>query len=226
MSAVLGLALRTLARYVVPLAVATAVVVAPIAFVAFRSPWPRDLATANGAIVRAFVLGLAGWAVQIGLVGAAAPLARSIAAGSPLPQGRALVAALANLARMAVPCLGAIAAVAIGGLALVVPAFVLMVLLALTGASTERGMPAPLFDSAAAVRDQLGIVIAIVAAMLVVDVGLAVAGWKLFAVPLAKKLSPVQWATYGNAVRVVAIGLAATSPVFATLLAATRARAR
>jgi len=127
---------------------------------------------------------------------------------------------------MALPCLAAIAAVLVGGLALVLPALALVVLLSLTGASTERGMPAPLADSVAVVRAHWQPVAAIVAVMLIVDVALALAAWKVFAVPLAKKLKPEQWATYGNVARVVVLGVLATTPVFAALLAAVHARRR
>jgi hypothetical protein len=223
---VIGLALRTIVRYVVPLAIATFLVIAPFAAIAFKSPWPRDLATANFALGRAFALAGLAWIATYVLVGAAAPLVRSVAAGTPLSQPRAVVAAVGNAIRMALPCLAASAAVVIGGLALVVPALALLVLLALTGASTERGMPAPLVDSVAAVRARWRPVVVIIGVMLVVDVVLVFAAWKLVAVPFGKKLSPMQWATYGNVARVVVLGIAATAPIFATLLAAVRVTAR
>jgi hypothetical protein len=212
-------------RYVVPLAVATFVVVAPWAYVAFRAPWPRDLGGANLALARAFAIAGTAWIATFVLVGAAAPLARSIAAGAPLTQARAIVAAIGNMVRMALPCLGASAAVLIGGLALVVPAFVLMAMLALTGASTERGMPAPLVDSVAIVRTSWKPVALVVGAMVVVDVALVFAAWKTVAVPFGKKLKPVEWATYGTVARVVVLGVAVTAPLFATLLAAIGVRA-
>jgi hypothetical protein len=221
---VIALALRTLARYVVPLAMTSVLVTAPLLAIAFRSPWPRNLPTANAALGRAFVLAAAAWMVTFLLVAAAAPLARSVAAGAPLSQPRALLAAFANTARLAVPCLAAIAAVVIGGLALVVPGLLLMVLLSLTGASEERGMPAPLVDSVAAVRARWRPVAAVVAIMIVVDIALVFVAWKLTAVPFAKKLTPAQWATFGNVARVTALGVLATAPIFATLLAAARAR--
>ena len=221
---VLGLALRTLVRYAIPLALATIVVAGPLLVVAFRAPWPRNLPMANAAIARAVVLAILGWAAVLLLVAAAAPLARSLARGAPLAQPRAVAAALANLVRMTLPCLAALGAIAIGGLALVVPALALLVLLALTGASTEPGMPGPLADSVRAVRARWRPVAAIVGAMLLGYAGLVVAGWQLATVPFAKRLSPAEWATYGNVARIVAIGVVATAPVFATLLAAARVR--
>lgn len=220
----IALALRTLVRYCIPLALASLVVTAPFFALAYRSPWPRNLPMANAALGRAFAIAAVAWIATLLLVAAAAPLARSLAAGAPLSQPRALVAAFANLVRMALPCLAASATVVIGGLALVVPALALVVLLALTGASEERGMPAPLVDSAATVRARWRPIALIVASMLVVNIALAFAAWKLTAVPFAKKLTPAQWATFGTVARVVALGVLVTAPVFGTLLAAARVR--
>ena len=220
----IALALRTLVRYIVPLALASVLVTAPLLALAFRAPWPRNLPTANAALGRAFVIAGIAWIATFLLVAAAAPLARSLAAGTPLSQPRALVAAIASVFRMALPCLAASAAVAIGGLALVVPALVLMVLLSLTGASEERGLPAPLVDSVAAVRARWQPIALIVAIMIAVNVALVFIAWKVVAVPFAAKLKPAQWATFGNVARVVALGVLATAPLFGTLLAAARAR--
>ena len=220
----IGLALRTLVRYAVPLAIASAIVVGPVVLVADRAPWPNNLPAANAALVRAWILAATGWMLVFVLVAAAAPLVRSLAAGAPLSQLAALRAAIANMLRMALPCIAAIGAVVVGGLALAVPALLLLALLSLTGASTERGMPAPLVDSVQAVRVQWKVVALIVIAMLVVHAALVVGAWKLATVPFAKKLAPHQWATYGNVARIVAIGLFASTPIFATLLAAARAR--
>lgn len=218
------IALRALVRYVIPLAIATLVVGGPLLYVAFRAPWPRDLASANAALVRAWMIATSGWMLVFVLVAAAAPLVRSLAAGAPLSQARAIHATLANLVRMLMPCIAAIGVVLVGGLALVVPALFLVVALALTGASTEPGMPAPLADSVHAVRAQWRTVALVVGAMFVVDAALVLVTWKTAAVPFAKKLAPAQWATYGNVARITAIGAVATAPVFATLLAAVRAR--
>ena len=221
----IGLALRTLARYIVPIAMLAVLVCAPLMLVAFSGPWPQNPPAANLALGRAFAIAGTAWMATFVLVGAVAPLARSVAAGAPLSQPRALYEAAANALRMVLPCLAACVAVLVGGLALVLPAFALMVLLSLTGASTERGIPAPLADSVAIVRAHWKPVVAIVIAMLVVDAALALAAWKVVAVPFGKKLKPAQWATYGSVARVVALGVFATTPVFASLLAAVRARA-
>lgn len=221
----ISLGLRTFVRYLVPLALLAVIVCAPLVLVAFSAPWPQNPKTANVAIGRAFAIAALAWIPALVLVGAAAPLARSLAAGAPLSQPRALYEAFANTVRMALPCLAACVAIAVGGLALVVPAFLLMALLALTGASTERGISGPLADSAAHVRAHWKPVVAIVVAMIVVDLALALVAWKVFAVPFDKKLKAVQYAPYGSIARIVALGVLATTPVFASLFAAVRARA-
>jgi len=175
----LGLAARTFARYLVPLAIVTVVVLAPVVGLALRVRPPADLAGAQRMLRLAWILAGSAWAFQLVLVGAAAPLARALAAGAPVSQLRALGLALAGIVRGALPCLAAIGAVLVGGLALVVPGVALLVLFSVTGASRERGMPAPLVDSAAVVRAQLPVVAAIVAAMLAVDLALAFGAWKV-----------------------------------------------
>lgn len=216
----IALAARTIVRYVVPLAIVTMIVVTPWAYVAVKSPWPRDLPGANFALARAFVLAGTAWIATFVIVGAVAPLVRSVADGAPLSQVRAVVAAIGNGVRMGVPCLAASAAVLVGGMALVVPAFLLMVMLSLTGTSRERGMPAPLVESVALVRGCWKPVALVIGVMIVVDVALVIVAWKTVAVPFGKKLKPIEWATYGNVARVVVIGIAVSAPVFATVLAA------
>ena len=220
----IGLALRTLLRYLVPLAIVSTIVAAPVLLVAYRARWPHNMATANAAMLRASLLAATGWMLVLVLVAAAAPLVRSLSIDKPLSQLAATRAALANMLRMLLPCVAAIGAVLVGGLALVVPALVLLVALSLTGTSEERGMPAPLVDSVQAVRARWKLVAVIVFAILAVDAALVLGAWKLATVPFAKKLAPQQWATYGNVARIVAIGVFATAPIFATLLAAARVK--
>lgn len=220
----LGLAARTCARYALPLAIVTLLVMAPVLVVAWRVRPPADLAGAQRTLRLAWILAGSAWMFQLVLVAAAAPLARALAAGAPLPQLRALGAALAGVVRGALPCLAAIACVLVGGIALVVPGIALLVLFALVGASPARGMPAPLVDSAAAVRAQLPLVAAIVGVMLVVDLALAWTAWKALAVPIAHKVKPGQLAAYRDIVRVVALGVVVAAPPIACALAAVRAR--
>jgi hypothetical protein len=221
-----ALALRTLWRYPLPLAVASVIVLSPLVWIALRVPAPPNTAGARATLVLAWLVAGTGFTLQLLLVAAAAPLARSLVAGAPLSQPRALAASLVQLLRMLVPCAVALATVAIGGLALVVPGLVLLVLLSLTGASTACGLPGPLVDSIAVVRANLRGVVIAVAAILLLDLAIALAAQLAVAAPLVRKMKPPQLATYRDVVRVVVLGVAIVSPVGACILAAIRARHR
>lgn len=218
------LALRTYARYAVPLTLLSVVVLAPLLYVAFRVPPPKDPIRARAALHLAWMLAGSAWMFQLVLVGAAAPLARAIARGEAPSQLRALGIAAVHLARGAVPALAAIAAVALGGLALVVPGLVLLVLFSLAAASPLPGLRAALEDSATCVREHARTVIAIVIAMLAIDLAIALVAKHVLVVPLGKRMAPAQLAAYRDVVRTVAVACVAVSPMIAAALAAVRAR--
>ncbi|MGN6105504.1 MAG: hypothetical protein ACTHU0_10400 [Kofleriaceae bacterium] len=219
------LALRTYLRYLVPLTALSAVALAPWWLVALRVAPPSDPAGARAVLRLGWMLAATAWIGQLALVGAAAPLARALEAGRPLAQLRALRDGAVQLVRGALPWLAAVAAIAIGGLALVVPGAALLVLFALTTASTERGIPAPLLDSAAIARRDLARVAAVVGAILVVDLAIAFAAQRALApAPVPKKLSPAQLASYANGLRAIAAALILGSPIAAAALAALHAR--
>jgi hypothetical protein len=222
--AIVGLALRTLGRYLLPLALLSAIVLSPIIWTMLRVPLPPHTAGARSLLVLAWVLAGSAFAFQLVLVAAAAPLARSLAAGRPLSQPDALVAGLVQLVRMLLPCALALVAIALGGLALVVPGLVLLVLLSLTGASTACGLPAPLVDSIAVARANLRAVVLAVAAIVVVDLAIALLAQLVLAAPIVKKMKPPQLATYRDLVRTVGIGVTLVSPLAACVLAAIHAR--
>ena len=118
-------------------------------------------------------------------------------------------------------------AVVLGGVALVVPGLLLLVLLALTGASERLGEPPPaaLVDSVAVARANLPRVAWVVSAILVANLAVAfVLQWQL--VPhITKKLSVAKLAPVQTFVRLVPLALAALSPLAACALAAAYARA-
>jgi hypothetical protein len=125
-----------------------------------------------------------------------------------------------------VPCIVAAAAIAIASLALVVPGIVMLVLLALTGASSERGLPAPLVDSIAVARKHLPAVALSVAAMLALDVAIGVvAQQSLVTIPIPRLPSPAQLAAFRSFARAIALALVIASPLPATVLATIRSRA-
>lgn len=218
------LALRTYARYAVPLTLLSAAVFAPLVYVAFRVPPPKDAIKARAALQLAWLIAGSAWAFQLVLVGAAAPLARAIAAGEAPSQLRALLVAAVHLVRGVVPALAAIVAVALGGVALVVPGVVLLVVFSLAAASTEPSVRAALDDSVACVRAHAGTVCAIVAAMVAVDVAIALVAKHTLTVPIGKRMPPARLAAYRDVVRTVAVACVVVSPMFAAALAAVRAR--
>jgi hypothetical protein len=219
------LALRTWLRYVLPLTIVSALVHIPVLRFAWKVELPKDAAAAKSLLVAVWLVAGTAWITQLVLVAAAAPAARSLAAGTPLAQWRALVAGLANVVRMVLPIGCVVAAVLVGGMALVVPGVLLLGLLALTAASTEPGLPAPLLDSVAVVRKHWRPVAIAMGAILVIDLALAALAYLVLADPLPKKPAPAQLAAYRDVARAVTVGLAILSPLAASVLAAIRVRA-
>ena len=161
------LALGTWLRYFAPLTLLSAIALSPIVVLAVLTHLPRDQAGANALLTLGWkMIGFASFG-QLVLVGGASAMTRA-----PRSQLRAFGDGLVQLARAIVPCLAALVAIAIGSLALVVPGLVLLVLLALTGASRERGVPATLADSIAAARRQLPTVAIAVTAMITIDLAI------------------------------------------------------
>lgn len=219
------IALRTYARYFVLLTLLALVVHAPLAYLAYAVPVPRTAAHAHQLVRLALALPAVAWMLQLWLVGAAAPLAASVASGAPLSQLAALRAAALGLARGLVPWLAALAAILVGLLALVVPGLILLALFARTAGSGTRVVRTALAGSARAVRDHLALVIGILVALVLVDVGIAVvAKLALTSHPLPKKLDPRVLAPYRDLVRIAAIAPIVVAPLFAALLAAVGVR--
>jgi hypothetical protein len=219
------LAARAYARYLVPLTLLSVLALAPWLWLAAQLRPPADVAGARGALRLAWIVGGTAWIGQLLLVGGAAPLVRALDAGAPLSQLGALGRGALQLARAAVPWLAAVAAIAVGGLALAVPGLVLLCLFALVPASARPGLPGPLVESAAAVRSCTLLVGGAIAALLALDLALVYAAQVSTLPPPAKKLSPDQLALYRRHVQIVAAGAAVIAPWIATLLAAVHARA-
>ena len=221
-----ALALRTLVRYLAPIAVLTAIVGAPLLWITFHIPVPTEAAQARSLLRFSWAIAGSAWIAQLTLVGGVAPLVRAVAAGAPLSQLRALGHGIAGLVRMLLPCLLAVAAIAIGSVALVLPGLALLALLSLTGASTERSLPAPLLDSLAVVRANLKLVVAVVVGMVVLDLAIVGITQLILTAPLAKKPTPQQLGAYLELARITTLGIVAVTPLVACTLAAIRVRAK
>jgi len=218
--------LATWLRYVVPLTLLSAVALAPVIALALRVRAPLDQAGAGAAVTVAWeMLGIA-WLGQLVLVGGAAAVTCGPGSqASQVSQLRALRTGLVGLARAIVPCLAAAAAISFGCLALVVPGLALVVLLALTGASRQRGVPAALVDSIAVARAQWPAVAIAVASMLALDAAIGFCAHRGFVAGLPRQATPAQLATVRHFVRAIALALVVISPLPATVLAMIRARA-
>jgi hypothetical protein len=203
----------------VPLTILSAIALSPLVALALATPPPSDLAGVRAVLARGWTLLAVAWPGQLVLVGGASVMTRG-----PSSQLGALGGGLVQLIRAALPCGVAAAAVAIGCLALAVPGPILLVLLALTGASRERGLPAPLLDSIAAARRQLPAVALAVTALLAIDAAIGLLAFRAFVVPFPAKPGPAQIAAIRDFVRAIALGLVIASPLPATVLATIRAR--
>jgi hypothetical protein len=186
-----------------------------------------DAAAIHTQLRAAWILAGTAWILQLALAGAAIPAVRAVAGNAALGQRRAIRAGLTGLSRAVVPCLVAVLAIAIGGVALVVPGLALLVLLALTGAAAEGGaaLPAPLVDSIAVARTELRTVAIVVAGMLVLDLAIAY-GAQLAIVHAVPKPNAQTLANAHAFVRVVAVVLVAISALPACALAAVYTRRR
>ncbi|HEX3766490.1 MAG TPA: hypothetical protein VHW23_47680 [Kofleriaceae bacterium] len=218
-AAVVGPAIRSWLNHIVPLTLLSAIALSPWIAIAARVHPPLDAAAARPVIQLGWTLLAAAWLGQLVLVGGAAAMTEE------LSQLRAVTRGLLQLIRSVVPCLIAALAVAVGSLALVVPGLVLLVLLSLTGASRERGLPAPLLDSIAAVRRQLPAVALAVIALFALDAAIGLVSYRAFLAPLPTKPTPTQLLAVRHFVRAIMLALVVLSPAPAAVLATLHTRA-
>ncbi len=216
-------AVRTYLRYLVPLTLLSAIAFAPLLLLALRVPIPGNAKQA--AINLRYAYAFAGCSVipLLLLVGGVAPAVRGIVGGAPRSQLAVLGAGLVGLARAAVPTLLAVAAIAIGGLALALPGLLLLVLLALSGASVAAGAPARLAESVAIARTRFFRI----AGILLVTLGIqAIAIFVLSRglVPIPKPPRPEHLAAFRQLVRVTVAGILLAAPIPAVLLAVIHTR--
>ncbi|HEU4727296.1 MAG TPA: hypothetical protein VFT22_05395 [Kofleriaceae bacterium] len=216
-------AVGTWLRYLVPLTLLSAIAFSPVIAIAARVGVPVDRPGASATLGIGWALLAIAWPCQLVLVGAASAIA-----GARPPrrsQLHAFRAGLRQLVRAIVPCLAAVAVIAIGGLALVAPGVLLIVFLSLTGAGRARGLPGPLTESVAIVRMRLPVVALAVAATLAIDAAIGLGAYGGLVGALPRPPSPAQLAHVRSFVRAIALGLVLWSPLPATLLATIRARA-
>lgn len=218
--------LRAYLRYVVPLTLLSALACLPLVWLAARVGAAPDLAKARAQVRLGWILAGCAWICQLWLVAGVAPAVRGVVCGQPLSQWRALADGARGLVHGLVPSAIAICAIALGGVALVVPGLLLLVLLAFTGASERLAEPPPaaLVDSAAAARKSFSRAALLVATVIAVDLAVAFVAQSLLVPTIAKKVPAAQLLPIRTFVRTVPLALAALSPLLACALAAGHAR--
>jgi len=218
------LSIRSYVRYLVPLTLLSVIAFSPLILLAYRVQVPLNAKQAQVALRMAWAFAGCSLIPLYLLVAGVAPAVRGIASGAPRSQLGVFVSGLVGLARAVVPILLVIAAIAIGSLAVVVPGLILLVLLALTGASVENGGPARLGDSIAIARTK----ILPVAGVIVATVGIqAIAIYVLSRplVPVPKVPPPELLVAFLHLVRLTGAGFALVAALPAVVLAAIHARA-
>lgn len=218
--------LRAWLRYVVPLTVLAALAFLPLLYVAWRAGAAQDLARARAQVRFGWIVAGSALAFQLLVVAGVAPAVRGVVRGQPLSQWRAFVDGGRNLLRGVVPWCIAIAAVLLGGVALVVPGVLLLGLLALTGASDRLGEPPPaaLVDSVDVVRASFARVAIVVAVIVLANVAITYGVQTAFVPHITRKVPAAKLLPIRTFVRVVPLALAAVAPIAACALAATYAR--
>lgn len=213
--------LRSWLRYVVPLTLLAALTMLPLLWIAARIQPANQVALARAQLRLGWELVGMVWIAQLWLVAAVTPAVDSVLRGKPVSQVRALTAGVAGLVRGFVPCLVAAIAIAIGGLALVIPGVVLLVLFAMTGASERlrEPLPAPQEDSVAAVRRHVRAAILAVALLVVVDVAIGVVAQLAIVKPLGKPITSAALVAPREFVRTIVVALVALSALPACALA-------
>jgi hypothetical protein len=212
-------ALVTTIRRGLPVVVLAVVTMTPVLLLARRLEAPTNVVQARGQLALGWAIAATAWVCQLWLVAGAAPSARA-----QLDFFTAVRRGMVGLARALVPWAIAVIAIGLGFAAMLAPGFVLLVLLAQTGASVRLGEapPTPLLDGVASVRRNVMRVALIVGALLVVDVAIAVAAQLVIAKPLLlTKPPPGALAAAHTFARAVALGVSAIAPVPAWLLART-----
>ncbi len=217
-------AIRTYVRYLVPFTILSVIAFAPLLLLALRVEAPANAKQAGIALGYAYAFAGCSVIPLFLLVGGVAPAVRGIVAGTPRSQLAVLGAGLLGLARAVVPTLLAVAAIAIGGLAIALPGLLLLVLLALSGASIEAGAPARLADSVAIARIRFLPIAGILLATLAVQ-AIAIFVLSRGLVPLPKAPAPAHLAAFGQLVRLTVAGIVVAAPIPAVLLALIHARA-
>ena len=210
------------ARYLAPIVVLSAIVMAPIAYIAFGVAVPANTAQANIVLRVGWLVAASGLAALLVLVGALAPILR----GERLSQLRALGRGARGLVRAIVPALAVVCAGLMGLVALAIPGFVLYTLFVLAPASEAAGVRAALADSAAIVRTRWRAIALVLGVTLLALATLVAVQQLRLPLPLGKTPSRANLVLFPQLVRTTAIAMVGIVPMAALALAAIDASAR
>ncbi|MGE0549569.1 MAG: hypothetical protein AB7O24_13200 [Kofleriaceae bacterium] len=215
-------AVRAYARYVVPMTVLSVLAFTPLIAIAVASAPPHNLAGATATIRIAWLFGAVAWMPVLALVAAAAHVI-----SSPGSQLDVLRGGGAVLVKSAPACGAAIAAIVIGGAALVVPGVMLLVLFATTGATASGELSDRLTTGAAIARTQWRSIAIVVALTLVAQLAIVYLAQRFGApLPLPKKPNVLQLAAVQRSLWIAIAGLIVTAPISAIALACIHVNAR
>ncbi len=220
-----ALALAMLApRNLIPIAVSTVIACGPLLWFALSARVPVHAAGAAALTRTVIAVAASGVVSTLVLVGAVAPLVERVALGTRCGPIANLKLALRGLAGAVLPVGLASAVVFVGGLALVLPGLVLLVLVAWTGASDAPDAIGRVVDSATrARRDATAIAITLITAILVVAAVIVLVRVSFPAPP--KKPTAAHWRTYQPLAHAVLAWLA-VAPAAAVILAVRHHRPR
>jgi hypothetical protein len=220
---VLSLALRSWLRHIAPLTLVSAIVMSPLAIYVFSLDTAHDLATAKAHIRVGFQAAAVAWMLQLVLVGGVAPAVFVTAGHERGSQIDVLARGLRRALRAVVPCALAACAIVVGFIAVVIPGFVLLILLAPVAATPAicEPLPAPLFAAVSAARRNFAAFVIAYLALLFVDAAIPLVANALVAAPLpAKNPSPDALARATDFARVVALSFVVLSPLPTCAIAA------
>ncbi|MFN0252422.1 MAG: hypothetical protein ACKV2T_36435 [Kofleriaceae bacterium] len=213
-------------RYLAPIAVVCALVMAPVAMFALGVKSPGNAKQAGVVLRVAWLCATSGMLALLVLVAGLAPILRAASLGRPLSQLAALGIGVRGLVRAIVPVVLVLCAVAMGLVALAVPGVLLYVLFVFAPASDASGLDAKLADSIAIVRVQWrSIASVIIATMFALAVVVAVQQLML-PIPLGKTPPKAQLALFPQLVRILATTMMGIVPIAALALASIDASVR
>ncbi len=210
------------ARYIAPIAVLSAIVMAPIAWFAFGVPPPANPKQATVVLRLVWVVAASGMLSLLVLVAALAP----IVASERVSQLAALGRGVRGLVRAIVPAMIVLCAVAMGLVALAVPGVLLFALFVFAPASDAGGIGAKLADSVAIVKERWRAVALVIGATMVVLAAVVAVQQIMLPIPLGKTPPRAQLVMFPNMMRLTAIAIVGLVPMAAVALAAIFASTR